>query len=161
MRSRNLFITLLILTVAMCGAGIYFLINSHRTVPYIGTIPHNEQFSTSTLIQSDITEQALPTIYNMPPEIGWSQLSKLRMFLYQFGEINSMTSRPDGYYRQGSVSVASATGEVGVLLDIPSATQTLSIKVLSNNTLDITCASIADQKEVSWKCSNEALGESE
>lgn len=158
MGNRKIFITLLIVIVAGYGASLYFAINSHRSVPYVNTIPRDGKFSTLASTENDITTQDIPTVYNLPPEISWSQVTKLRMFLYQFGDINNMTSRPDGYYREGSVSNSK---EVEVLLDIPSATQTLSIRVLSNNTLDIACASAIDQKEVSWKCSDGSLGESE
>lgn len=151
----------LVLSVAIIGfcLNVVMMMNSQRSVPYAETMPSDGKLATLAPPEIDVPKQALPKVYNLPPVISWPQVIKLHGFLYQFGVNNNSTTVPDAYYREGSLYTDS--GRTLVLVDIPSLKQTISVEVMPNDTLDISCGLPVEQKEASWRCSDNLLGESE
>jgi hypothetical protein len=91
--------------------------------------------------------------------VNWTQTLKIRKFLDQFREDNNITTELTAYYREGSLRMNSRGA--AILIDMPAIKQTISIEVNQDDTLGISCALQADQKEPTWSCSDDALGESE
>ena len=155
-------ITFIIVFTFILGVTINssLLLQSRHHVAYKNAILTDETLITSVPIEVNPSDKTIPRVYNLPLDINWLQALKLRMFLSQFEKTNNLTTTADAYYRENSIKARSS--EVSVLVDIPSIKQTLYVKVAAiNNTLEIGCGVDIDQKEASWVCSDESLGESE
>lgn len=156
-RTNLIIISLLLIGVT---ANIALMTQSHLRVPYVNTVYNDSsKFTTSLPTGIVISDKTTPKVHDLPLNISLLQTLKLRMYLKQFEASNNLPSVADAYYRENSVTTSSAG--VSVLIDIPSMQQTLSVKIEPDDTLSISCGRAVDQKEESWKCSDDSLGESE
>lgn len=152
---------LIILSLVLIGLGIdmFLIFGSAQSIPHANTIPSSSGFSAVATLESDTPEQDLPKVHNLPPEISWPQTIKLRRFLSQYASGNNFASSISGDYREGSIYTTSRG--VSILIDLPLLKQTLSVGIMLDSTLTIECGSRIDQKEASWVCVDNLLGESE
>jgi len=152
---------LIILSLVLVGFGIdmFLIFGSAQSIPHADTIPNSSGFSAVATLESDTPEQDLPKVHNLPPDISWPQTIKLRRFLSQYASDNNFASSISGDYREGSIYTTSRG--VSILIDLPPLKQTLSVGIMLDSTLSIECGSRIDQKEASWVCVDDLLGESE
>lgn len=158
-KPRTLYSIIVCVIVLLFATGIFLLVNSNHTSLTSSSIPTDSKFITISPLSINPPAKTLPKLYNTPPEVNWTQTLKIRKFLDQFREDNNITTELTAYYREGSLRMNSRGA--AILIDMPAIKQTISIEVNQDDTLGISCALQADQKEPTWSCSDDTLGESE
>ncbi|MEO5948777.1 MAG: hypothetical protein ABIP74_00025 [Candidatus Saccharimonas sp.] len=159
MNNQKIYFSVLGLVLVGFCVNVFLIMNSTWSVPHAATLPSDAKFAATASLEVDTSDQALPKVYNLPLAISRSQTLRLQRFLYQFARDNNFTPSLSGQYREGSLYHTSSGASL--LIDIAAAKQTLSVKTMLDDTLGISCGSRIDQKEASWTCLDDLLGESE